>query len=171
MIRTAVLLSPILFLCACISPVELDSRWEQPETIQFASSLGVDLSQVCTTEFVLCWYKTASGLYWQDMVIGTGMEAVQRDSVWVHYSGWLPDGTLFETSRGEGLTPLKFPVGVGLMLRGLDEGLLFMKVGGKRKLVVPPALAYGRAGKSSAGIPPLATVVFDVELLRVKKMP
>lgn len=109
---------------------------------------------------------TASGLKYKDIVVGTGTEAVKGKNVWVHYTGTLEDGKKFDASydRGE---PLAFMLGVGQVMRGWDEGVTGMKVGGKRRLVIPPILAYGEAGIPNL-IPPNSTLIFDVELLDVR---
>jgi len=99
-------------------------------------------------------------------VLGGGTRADQGDGVLVHYIGWLADGhTQFDSSRARG-DPLDFPLGAGQVIRGLDQGIAGMRVGGKRRLTIPSALAYGEHGCGSA-IPPNATLVFEVELLRV----
>jgi FKBP-type peptidyl-prolyl cis-trans isomerase FkpA len=143
----------------CSSPAELDDRWAIPENIQYAASLDIDLPAM---------QKTASGLYWEDIHVGTGPSAVDGNLVTVHYTGWLPDGTVFETTRDERNQPLTpFPLGVGLVIRGWDEGIVGMQAGGKRRLVIRPALAYGRQGRGTV-IPPLTTLIFDVELVALK---
>lgn len=167
MTRAAVILG-MVFCAACITPAELDDRWEDPDKIEFAASLDIDLTQLCTSAGqIACWNRTASGLYWKDLVVGTGTTAAARDSVHVRHAGWLPDGTMFESTQDTTSHPLKFRLGVGLALKGWDEGLVGMQVGGKRKLVIRPSLAYGRAGKYP--IPPLATLVFDVNIIWMQR--
>ena len=110
--------------------------------------------------------KTASGLQYQDVAVGNGDEARQGQVAVVHYTGWLTDGTKFDSSRDRG-EPFSFPVGGGQVIAGWDEGVAGMKVGGRRKLVIPANLGYGEMGAPPV-IPPGATLVFDVELLEVK---
>ena len=118
----------------------------------FAAALNVDLDAMT---------QTASGLYWQDLEVGAGDEAVVGATVRVQYEGWLTNGTLFDTSHDTGL-PFSFQLGAGFVIPGWDEGVVGMHVGGIRKLVIPPQLAYGQSGRGS--IPGNATLVFDVEL-------
>lgn len=109
--------------------------------------------------------KTASGLQYEDLVVGTGAVAAEGKTVDVHYTGTLTDGTKFDSSRDRGQPySLTLP---GQVIKGWNEGLPGMKVGGKRKLVVPPDLGYGNQG-SGETIPPGATLVFDLELVAVK---
>jgi FKBP-type peptidyl-prolyl cis-trans isomerase FkpA len=109
---------------------------------------------------------TASGLKYVDLIVGPGREAAAGALVSVHYTGWLTNGTKFDSSvdRRE---PFSFPLGGGKVIRGWDEGVAGMKVGGKRKLTIPPQLGYGSRGAGGV-IPPNATLVFDVELLEIK---
>ncbi len=100
----------------------------------------------------------------EDLVKGTGPEAVRGKTVQVHYTGWLTDGAKFDASVGS--DPFEFSLGAGEVIEGWDRGVAGMKVGGKRKLTLPPELAYGAAGAPPA-IPPNATLVFEVELLAV----
>ena len=109
---------------------------------------------------------TASGLQYQDLVVGSGAEAKAGDTVSVHYSGWLQDGTKFDSSLDRG-QPFEFTLGTGGVIKGWDEGVAGMKVGGKRKLVIPPELGYGANGYTPV-IPENAVLTFEVELLDVK---
>jgi FKBP-type peptidyl-prolyl cis-trans isomerase FkpA len=101
----------------------------------------------------------------EDIVVGTGAEAKAGDTVTVDYTGWLTNGTKFDSSIGK--MPLVFVLGVGQVIKGWDQGVAGMKVGGKRKLTIPPDLAYGAQGAGNGVIPPNTTLVFDVELLKV----
>jgi peptidylprolyl isomerase len=127
-----------------------------PEDLIFHISLGVNLSQMT---------RLASGLYYQDLPAGTGTEAETGKNVTVHYTLWLHDGTKIDSSRDSN-HPFTFTIGIGEVIQGWELGIPGMKVGGKRKLVIPSSLAYGSSG-SGGRIPPYATLVFDVELLGV----
>jgi FKBP-type peptidyl-prolyl cis-trans isomerase FkpA len=167
--RNILIAVALLLPSACLSPTEPDTRWAVPEEIQFAPSLNVDLAAMT---------RTTSGLYLQDLEVGTGATAVVGSTIRVHYTGWFPDGTMFETTLTDKARCLEYRLsentcleisllGMGTLIRGWDEGLVGMQVGGKRKLVIRPELAYGRNGKGV--IPPLATLIFDVELIWVKR--
>ncbi len=108
---------------------------------------------------------TASGLVIEELVVGSGAAASAGQKVSVHYTGWLSDGTRFDSSKDRG-DPFIFPLGKGHVIKGWDEGVAGMQAGGKRKLTVPSALGYGARGAGGV-IPPNATLVFEVELLSV----
>lgn len=108
---------------------------------------------------------TASGLSYTDIVQGTGAAPTSGKNVTVHYTGWLEDGKKFDSSVDRG-QPFTFRIGAGEVIPGWDEGVMSMKVGGKRKLVIPSQLGYGSAGAGGV-IPPDATLIFEVELLDV----
>ncbi|RII25756.1 MAG: hypothetical protein CXR31_12125 [Geobacter sp.] len=111
--------------------------------------------------------RTRSGLVYQDLVPGTGVSPKDGKTVRVHYTGWLKDGTKFDSSldRNE---PFSFVIGKGKVIKGWDEGIKSMKVGGKRRLIIPPSLAYGKKGAGGGVIPPDATLIFEVELLGIE---
>jgi peptidylprolyl isomerase len=114
--------------------------------------------------------KTESGLGYEDLVVGTGPSPVTGQTCVMHYTGWLwvneAKGTKFDSSVDRG-TPFEFPIGRGRVIKGWDEGVSTMKVGGKRTLLIPPQLGYGDRGAGNV-IPPGATLLFEVELLGVK---
>ena len=110
--------------------------------------------------------KTSSGLQYADLVVGQGREAHAGETVTVHYTGTLVDGTKFDSSKDRN-TPFSFPLGAGRVIKGWDEGVEGMKIGGTRKLVIPPQLGYGARGAGSA-IPPNAKLIFIVELLDLR---
>jgi len=111
------------------------------------------------------YVTTASGLKYHDIVVGKGAEAKPGDRVACHYTGRFTNGKVFDSSTGRG--PYEFTLGRGEVIKGWDEGVTGMRVGGKRKLIVPPNLAYGAQGMPGA-IPPNSTLVFLVELSKIK---
>ena len=143
----------LLALSACGDPSETGD----PTKVKYAPSLGVDLAAMNRSE---------SGLYTQDTTVGTGEEVTPGRTAFVHYSGWLADGSLFDTSRDND-RPFSFEVGAGRVIKGWDEGVGSMKVGGKRTLIIPPDIAYGARGRAPV-IPPDAVLIFDVELVYVR---
>ncbi|MDD5330296.1 MAG: FKBP-type peptidyl-prolyl cis-trans isomerase [Sulfuricella sp.] len=108
---------------------------------------------------------TASGLIYEDIKEGEGDAAAAGKHVYVHYTGWLTDGTKFDSSKDRN-DPFDFPLGAGHVIRGWDEGVQGMKIGGVRKLTIPAQLGYGTRGAGGV-IPPNATLVFEVELLKI----
>ena len=130
-----------------------------PEIVDatFAPALNVDISTMT---------KTASGLYYRDSIVGTGTTASSRDSVRVNYIGWLTSGVQFDNSFSRG-SPIAFSLGRGFVIAGWDEGIVSMRAGGWRKLVIPPQLGYGDQGVGT--IPPNSILVFNVQLVSVIK--
>ena len=106
---------------------------------------------------------TDSGLKFEDTKVGDGAVASQGQTVSVHYTGWLENGTKFDSSKDRN-EPFEFKLGAGQVIRGWDEGVAGMKIGGVRRLTIPPQLGYGDRGAGGA-IPPKATLIFEVELL------
>ena len=122
-----------------------------PSAATYAPQLGVNLGSAT---------KLPSGLYYTDLVVGTGPVVGPNQQVAVHYTGWLPDGTRFDGN--EGGEPFSFRLGAREVIDGWDQGVAGMRVGGKRQLVIPPALGYGASG--SGPIPPNAVLVFTVQV-------
>ena len=111
--------------------------------------------------------KMENGLLIEDLIVGDGAEAKDYNKVVVNYTGKLEDGSVFDSSLNPGRSPFTFTLGAGSVIKGWDQGLKDMKVGGKRKLIIPPELAYGENGAGSA-VPPNAKLIFEVELLEVE---
>ncbi len=124
---------------------------------EFNADLGIDTARLTTT---------ASGLRYQDLSSGEGSEASPGATALVHYTGWLTDGQKFDSSRDRN-EPFAFRLGAGQVIAGWDEGVAGMRVGGRRKLVIPAGLGYGQGGAPPV-IPPGATLVFEVELLAIQ---
>lgn len=130
--------------------------------LMLTSLLGVGGSMAESNQEI----TTPSGLKYVDQVVGTGEVAVAGKTANVHYTGWLESGKKFDSSVDRG-QPFSFPLGAGRVIKGWDEGVQGMKVGGKRKLTIPSDLGYGSRGAGGV-IPPNATLIFDVELLGVR---
>ena len=111
-------------------------------------------------------HQLPSGLQYEDIIVGTGPSPVMGHPVTVNYTGWLTNGTKFDSSLDRN-QPFTFNIGTGSVIKGWDEGVASMKVGGKRRLVIPPGLGYGARGAGGV-IPPNSTLVFEVELLNVQ---
>lgn len=149
--RRTALLPLLVVLAGCLG----DEAITDPKDLTFAAELGVNLSAMTLTP---------SGLYYQDQVVGTGAVATIGSSLTVDYTGWLHTGRQFDTSTGKAPFPIQ-SLGSGEVIPGWEEGLLGMRAGGRRLLVIPPHLGYG---SSSAGIiPAYATLVFRVDLKTV----
>ena len=148
-ISFAVVAGMALFV-ACGGDGVSEPEYQVIEDVDFASSLGVDLSQMTVTE---------SGLYYQDVVEGTGDPATAQDSVQVAYTGYLTSGATFDSGT------FPFTLGSGQVIPGFDEGVTGMKVGGERRIIIPPALGYGAA--SNGSIPGGSILIFDLELLSI----
>ncbi|MEB3288462.1 MAG: FKBP-type peptidyl-prolyl cis-trans isomerase [Leptolyngbya sp.] len=140
-----------------------------PETpiqvAQAAADLILDSAEPASPMIDETLITTDSGLQYADLVEGTGAMPQPGQRVTVHYTGTLEDGTKFDSSRDRG-RPFTFQIGVGQVIKGWDEGVATMRVGGQRKLVIPAALGYGSRGAGGV-IPPNATLIFDVELIRI----
>ena len=147
---------PLSFIALLALLTACGSRGDAPAA-GFNAELGVDTTKMT---------RAPAGFWYTDVAVGQGEEAVPGRTVTVHYTGWLPSGKKFDSSRDRG-EPFAFTLGAGQVITGWDEGVKGMKPGGRRKLVLPPAMAYGEAG-APPDIPPGATLVFDVEVLKVE---
>lgn len=149
--RFLALLALPLALAACdrgLGPGFEGNVTGPPESIDYAASLNVDLARMT---------RQSSGLYIENLLVGSGALAVDSGTVVVRYTGWLPNGRRFDTGQ------LSQTLVAGALIDGFTEGLLGMRVGGRRKLVIPPSLGYGTSGQGI--IPGNATLIFDIELL------
>lgn len=127
--------------------------------------VGLAMVMGCAREKPTGGVTTSTGLKYVDMVAGQGDSPEPGQKVTVHYTGWLEDGTKFDSSVDRNV-PFTFVIGTGRVIKGWDEGVMTMKVGGKRRLTIPPGLAYGKKGVGP--IPPDATLIFEVELLGIE---
>ncbi|MEB3306207.1 MAG: FKBP-type peptidyl-prolyl cis-trans isomerase [Cyanobacteriota bacterium] len=158
---------PVAGPAAVSSPLELDPDDANPFLFAMAPMDDTTLSQANALGGEMSAPKpriTASGLEITDLVVGEGAEAKAGQTVSVNYRGTLTNGKEFDSSYGR--SPFSFPLGAGRVIKGWDEGVAGMRVGGKRKLVIPSDLAYGSRGAGGV-IPPDATLLFEVELLKV----
>jgi FKBP-type peptidyl-prolyl cis-trans isomerase FkpA len=154
-----------------LSSLESISMKSRLFALALSIGIAIPVSQSFAQDAVAPFAATQS-LQKIDSKVGTGKEALSGSTVSVHYSGWIFDakapkqhGTAFDSSVGRG--PFSFPLGAGRVIKGWDQGVEGMKIGGKRTLVIPPELGYGARGAGGV-IPPNATLIFDVELLEVK---
>lgn len=151
----ALLAAPLALLVACSDSSSVPDIPSNPAVETYAAALGVNIASMT---------RRSDALYIQDLTVGTGTEAVAGRVLRVTYTGWLINGQRFDSNVGG--APFSFTLGAGMVIPGWDQGVAGMRVGGKRKLVIGSALAYGRSG--SGPIPPNATLVFDVELAGVQ---
>ena len=131
------------------------------------TSAAASKPAISKTSSVAQWATTGSGLKYQEVIVGKGPQPKPGDDILVNYTGRFPNGKVFDSSLAPGRTPFELHLGRGEVIKGWDEGLSTMHVGGKRKLIIPPDLAYGPRGYPGA-IPPNSTLTFDVELIRIK---
>lgn len=145
------------------APVAVVQSATEPALVAQANLLTQPEATPMTEENVV---TTDSGLKYIDVVDGTGATPQKGQTVSVHYTGTLENGTKFDSSRDRG-QPFQFPLGAGRVIKGWDEGIATMKIGGQRQLIIPSDLGYGSRGAGGV-IPPNATLLFDVELLGVE---
>ena len=154
--RTILIVSLVVVVLAALAFAVYSLRVKPGQSNQNPALADPDIETITTD----------SGLQYQELALGNGPTAQAGDTVAVHYTGWLTDGTKFDSSYDRG-APFEFTLGRGGVIKGWDEGVAGMQPGGKRKLIIPAALAYGDRGTGSI-IPPGAILVFDVELVEIK---
>lgn len=159
--RLALLSTTALLLAGCngqnVGTVDPGQYSTDPAQATYAASLNVNIPSMT---------KTSTGLYYKDLTTGTGATAAAGFTARVQYTGWLVNGNKFDTSEGRTPAYFEFLVNAGHVIKGWDQGIVGMKVGGKRQLVVPPELAYGTTGSGS--IPGGAILIFEITLLQVR---
>ncbi len=159
-------LSVMLLALGCngkVTPPGEETPQTPSETTNPAADVEMDKGMVQTPKEV----TTSSGLKYIDLKVGDGKSPQKGQVVEVHYTGWLTDETKFDSSHDRNQT-FKFPLGRGRVIKGWDEGVASMKVGGKRRLIIPSELGYGARGAGGGRIPPGATLIFEVELIGIK---
>ena len=147
------ILGAVGLLVAVLAPMACGDDMTGPESIeraQFAASLGINLAN---------FTRTSSGLYYEDVALGSGDPAAAGQSVSVSYTGWLTNGSQFDSGQFE------FLLGAGQVVQGFDEGVQGMRVGGIRRIIIPPELGYGNRG--SGPVPPNAIMIFRIEVLSI----
>jgi peptidylprolyl isomerase len=159
----------ILLVCSLVSAATLLAQTTPAQSPAPAATTKkpapVATKTTATTHPAAPWTTTASGLKYQDVVVGKGAQPKPGDDILVNYTGKFTSGKIFDSSTGRG--PFELHLGRGEVIKGWDEGISTMHVGGKRKLIIPPDLAYGAAGYPGV-IPPNSTLTFEVELLKIK---
>ncbi|MFL5555734.1 MAG: FKBP-type peptidyl-prolyl cis-trans isomerase, partial [Gemmatimonadaceae bacterium] len=125
-----------------------------PANDSYATSLGIDIATMT---------KLANGVYIKDTFVGTGAAAAANDSVKVDYTGFLPNGNQFDTSKQTGRVPLEFVIGKQVLIPAFETAVIGMQPGGKRTIIIPTGLAYGEVGRAQAGIPPNTNLIFKLE--------
>jgi peptidylprolyl isomerase len=168
MLKTMLYRAGLMTFCSLIVACTQASDTQQTSTpsVPATEAKATSTPTPTTTTNAKKTITTPSGLKYVDLNVGTGATPKQGQTVSVQYTGTLENGTKFDSSRDRGV-PFKFPLGTGQVIKGWDEGLSTMKVGGRRQLIIPPDLGYGASGAGGV-IPPNATLIFDVELVGVE---
>jgi len=165
MLKTIFILA-VVALAAVVLIAQTTTKKKTPTTSKTGAAHGAAPATTGPTKVTGPGTTTPSGLQYWDIKTGTGAAAETGKTVEMEYTGWLTDGKKFDSNAGSG-HPFTVHLGAGEVIKGWDEGIVGMKVGGKRQLKIPPQLAYGEQGYPGA-IPPSATLIFDVKLLGVK---